>query len=58
MLGWLSQNLATIIVLLIVILVVGLVIFKMIKDKKDGKRSCSCGCSGCPMQNSCHTNKK
>ncbi len=58
MLSFLSQNLATIIVLLIVASVVGLVVFKMIKDKKAGKQSCSCGCGGCPMRESCHSNNK
>ncbi|MBQ2971491.1 MAG: FeoB-associated Cys-rich membrane protein [Ruminococcus sp.] len=58
MLSFIFQNLATIIVLLAVILVVGLVVIKMIKDKKAGKKSCSCGCSGCPMKDSCHSDNK
>ncbi len=58
MLSWFSANLATIIVFLVVALVVGLVVFKMIKDKKAGKKSCSCGCGGCPMKDSCHSNNK
>ncbi len=58
MFSWLSQNLATIIVLLVVILIVALVIIKMIKDKKAGKKSCSCGCGGCPMKDSCHQSNK
>ena len=34
------------------VIIVGLIIFKMIKDKKNGKSSCSCGgdcerCKGC-----------
>lgn len=57
MMTWLSQNLATIIVLLIVVLVVALVVIKMIKDKKAGKKSCNCGCGGCPMKDTCHSNK-
>lgn len=55
MLSFISQNLATIIVLLVVVLVFGLVVFKLIKDKKTGKSSCSCGCGGCPMKDSCHS---
>ena len=58
MLSWLSANLATIIVFLVVALVVGLIIIKMVKDKKAGKSSCSCGCGGCPMKDSCHSNNK
>ena len=58
MFAWIYQNLATIIVLLIVVLVVALVIIKMIRDKKAGKKSCSCGSGGCPMRDACHSNKK
>ena len=58
MLSWFSANLATIIVFLVVALVVGLVIIKMVKDKKAGKKSCSCGCGGCPMRDACHSDKK
>lgn len=58
MLSWFYSNLATIIVFLVVALVVGLVIFKMVSDKKKGKSSCSCGCGGCPMKDSCHSNNK
>lgn len=58
MLTWFSQNIATIVVLLIVVLVVGLVIAKLIRDKKAGKKSCNCGCSGCPMRDACHSDKK
>lgn len=58
MLSWLSMNLATIIVFLVVALVVGLVVFKMVRDKKKGKSSCSCGCGGCPLKDSCHSNSK
>ena len=36
----------------VLVLIVGAVIWKMVKDKKSGKSSCSCGgdcgkCSGC-----------
>ncbi|MBR2715488.1 MAG: FeoB-associated Cys-rich membrane protein [Ruminococcus sp.] len=58
MFSFISQNIATIIVLLIVILVVGLVVFKMVKDKKAGKKSCNCGCGGCPMRDKCHSDSK
>ncbi|MBQ7810547.1 MAG: FeoB-associated Cys-rich membrane protein [Clostridia bacterium] len=35
---------------------VDIVEFGLIKKKK-GKRSCSCGCSGCAMKDACHKNK-
>ena len=41
------MNPGTIVVLAVLILAVGAVIRKMIKDKKAGKNSCSCGCEGC-----------
>lgn len=58
MFQWIYQNLATIIVLLIVVLVVTLIIIKLIKDKKAGKKSCNCGCGGCPMRDTCHSKDK
>lgn len=58
MFTWIINNIATIVVLLIVIAVVTLVVVKMIKDKKAGKKSCSCGCGGCPMKDTCHSSDK
>lgn len=57
MFEWITSNIASIIVLLIVVLVVGAIVFKMIRDKRKGKPSCSCGCGGCPMSDSCHGKK-
>lgn len=51
------MNLATIIVLLIVVAVFVGIIAKTIIDKKKGKSSCSCGCSGCSMSEICHQKK-
>lgn len=53
--SFIIENLASIIVLLIVAAIVTLVIIKMVRDKKRGKHSCSCGCSGCPNSQSCHS---
>jgi hypothetical protein len=49
-------NAGTIGVSVILILIVGPIVYKMIKDKKSGKGSCSCGgnCSCCGMSGSCH----
>lgn len=52
------ENIATIVVLLVVVAIVGLVVFKLVRDKKRGKTTCSCGCGGCPMRDSCHQNNK
>jgi hypothetical protein len=29
----------------------------MVKNKKQGKSSCGCGCSSCGMKDSCHGKK-
>ena len=51
-----DMNPGTFAVLAVLIIIVGLIVYKMIKDKKSGKSSCSCGgsCSGCGMAGSCH----
>ena len=54
---WLKANLATIIVAIIIVLVISLIIFHLIRQKKQGKSSCGCGCSNCPISGSCHTQK-
>ena len=52
------QNMGTIGVLLVLALVVALIINKMRRDKKNGKGSCGCGCSGCAMKDSCPSQSK
>lgn len=56
MFEWLAANLATIVVSLIVLAIVSLVVWKMVRDKKRGKGSCSCGgsCSTCGACGACH----
>ena len=56
--GFISENIGTIAVLLIVAAVVGLIIYKMAKDKKAGKSACGCKCSGCPNSGICHSTDK
>lgn len=58
MLSWLIENIATIIVGFIVLAVLVALVIRMIRNKKRGKTSCSCGCSGCPMSGSCHKEEK
>ncbi len=41
------MNLATLVVLLILAAVVGAVVFKMVKDRKQGKHICGGDCSRC-----------
>lgn len=56
--AWLMNNLGSIIIALVLAVIVALIIVKMLKDKKNGKSSCGCGCSNCAMKDSCHSNKK
>lgn len=55
MIEFLTANLGTIIVITLLAVIVGAVIYRIIKNKKKGKSSCSCGCSGCPHSKACHT---
>ena len=57
MLGWLSANVGTIVVLAVLILIVALIIIGMVRNKKNGKSSCGCNCQGCSMSGSCHGNQ-
>lgn len=55
MFDWLIHNWLTIVVLAIVVLILVAVILRMIRNKRRGISSCSCGgCSGCAMKGTCH----
>ena len=54
MLEFLSANIGTIIVFIALAVIVGAIIYKMYRDKKQGKSSCGCSCASCPMANECH----
>ena len=45
--AWLMENLGTIIVAVIVVAVLSLVSIRMVRNKKQGKSTCGCGCGGC-----------
>lgn len=47
MLEILLENWGTLLVGLLVLAAVVGIISKMVRDKKQGKSSCSCGCGGC-----------
>lgn len=57
MLNWIIENIATIIVCAVLIVIVAAIIASMIRNKKQGKSACGCGCSSCPMGGSCHSKK-
>ena len=56
MFEWLTANIGSVIVGLVVLCVVAAVAFKLIRDKKRGKGSCSCGdnCGSCACSGACH----
>lgn len=54
MFTWFMENMATIIISVVLIIVVAAVIANMVRDKRKGKSSCGCGCSGCAMNGTCH----
>ena len=52
MMAFLAANGGTIIVGLLVFGIVAAIVTKMIKDRKNVKTSCGCGCEGCSHK--CH----
>ncbi len=58
MLDFIAQNWGTLFVGGVVLAALVLATVKIVKDKRSGKSSCGCSCSGCPMSESCHKEKK
>lgn len=54
MLDFFSNNWGTLLVGIIVLAVVSLVIVKLIRDKKKGKKACGCDCTHCSASAGCH----
>ncbi len=54
MLLWLQQNIGTILVCIVLLVVVGLIVKKIVDDKKQGRSSCGNNCSHCAMHGQCH----
>lgn len=57
MIQFIAENYGSIIVGVIVFAIVVAVAIKLIRDKKNRKSSCSCGCDGCPSAGICHQDK-
>ncbi|MCR5510171.1 MAG: FeoB-associated Cys-rich membrane protein [Lachnospiraceae bacterium] len=51
---WFVNNLGTIVVALVLIALVTVTVRSMLADKRQGKSSCGCRCSSCPMGSACH----
>lgn len=54
MFTWIANNLGTLIVCLALTVIVAVITAHIIRDRKQGKSSCGCGCSNCAMACSCH----
>ena len=52
--AWLSQNIGTILIIAALVAFFALLIWSLIRDKKQGKSSCCGGCAGCAMAGHCH----
>ena len=55
MLQWLSANIGTLIICIILLTIVALIVRYLLRQKKQGKSSCGCGCAHCAMQGVCHS---
>lgn len=52
--NWLMDHLATILISLALLAVAVLIVRHFVRQKKQGKSSCGCGCSACALRGSCH----
>lgn len=58
MFEWVRHNIETVIVGAALALLIAFIIARMVKNKKQGKAACGCGCSDCAMKASCKSNKE
>lgn len=58
MFAWIFENLATILLSLALVLLVCAIIWKLVRDRRKGKRSCGCGCQNCAMSGTCHMSQQ
>lgn len=54
MMEFIAANAATIIGSVIVFGILFLIIFKKVRDHKNHKGGCGCGCGHCPNSGACH----
>lgn len=57
MIDFIVQNIANIIICLILAAVLIGISVHLIRNKRNGKTSCGCGCSDCSMNGICHGKK-
>ncbi len=58
MLEWLTYNIGSIVLTAALACGAAALIVHLVKQKKQGKSSCSCGCKNCAMQGCCHKEKR
>lgn len=60
MFEWLAANIGSVAVGLVVLFIVSAVLFKVLRDRRRGKGSCSCGdnCGSCACSGACHGSGK
>lgn len=58
MLGWIMENIGTILITIVLAILVVLIIRSLVKDRKQGKSSCGGNCGHCPMSGSCREGGK
>lgn len=57
MLSWIAEYWPTLLICAFLAAVVFLCIRSLLRNKKQGKGSCGCGCSDCAMSGCCHQKK-
>ncbi len=55
MLQWIEANLSTILICFALIVIVAMIIWHLVRQKKQGKSSCGCTCAHCALSGSCHS---
>ena len=53
MLDWIANNYATLIVAAVLVAAVGIALWRVIRARRRGERTCSCGCASCAYANEC-----
>lgn len=54
MLAWLSSHLVDILLVLALAAILGLIVRKLLRDRKAGKCACGGNCAHCSMGGACH----
>lgn len=57
MLQWIGANIGNLLLCAVLAAIVILILVHLIRQKKQGKSSCGCGCANCAMRGSCHCRK-